>query len=376
MWKWVAVVAVTMAVAAIEARYRWEDWLGMHRYVSTPVFLRPGATVATWWLNTEIVAVNGRPVRGAADVWRTMVGEEDRALTVQVRLAGGRVKEVTPLRGHCTCGISSDATILWAAIVPALTLAAAGLAMVWLRPGEPRAWMLLGLFLGIGQADLLPTDLADFLHGAEPMAWDDWMRVPTVAYRAFLRIAWPGFALAAAGVGRAWPLMALGVLQAVLMVGWSENAAATAGLWALRGNFETELALVALALSTARAGWWWAAVWAGTAVLFYRVVPAEARYWWESYSDNTRRLAFGMPGFRSRPEFLVAGAALALLAAGGRRGWLVAVACLPVIYVTAANEFIIWHWDYVGECALALGMAGAAVLLRDAHREISRDRGR
>lgn len=375
MWKWAGIVALTLGVVAIEARYRWEDWRGMRQYVSAPIVLAPGAAVAARRSGAEILAVNGRTVRGASDVWREMVAP-DRGLEVRVRRTSGREEVVTPVRSHCTCGRESDGDIFWYAVLPGLALALAGLAAVWLWPEEKRAWAVLGLCLGIGQVDLFPPFLEVFLHGAEPMAWEDWMRAPTVAYRGFLQMAWAGFALAAAGVGRAWPWVVLGVLKAAMLVGWSEHAAATAGLWRFWGAYETELVLGALALSAARTGWWWVAVGAATAAGFYYAVPFDGIYKWVAYSDKTERVAISMAGLYQRPELLIAAGVFGLIAAGGRRGWMVGAACLPVLYVTVAHEFWIWHWDYVLGSIVVLSYPGVAWLVRDARPGTLPGRGR
>lgn len=274
---------------------------GMRQYVPAPIVLAPGAAVAARRSGAEILAVNGRAVR--------------------VRRPSGREEVMTLTRAHCTCGRESDGDIFWYAVLPGLALA--GLAAVWPWPEEKRAWAVLGLCLGIGQVDLFPPFLEVFLHGAEPMAWEDWMRAPTVAYRGFLQMAWAGFALAAAGVGRVWPWAVLGVLKAAMPVGWSEHAAATAGLWRFWGAYETELVLGALALSAARTGWWWVAVGAATAAGFYYAVPFDGIYKWVAYSDNTERVGISMAGLYQRQELLIAAGVFGLIAAGGRWGWMV-----------------------------------------------------
>lgn len=133
---------LTMGVVAIEARYRWEGWRGMRQYVSTPIVLAPGPAVATRHSGAEILAVNGRTVRGASDVWREMVAP-DRGLELRVRRPGGWEEVVAPTRAHCPCGSESDRDVLWYAVLPGLSLALTGLVAVCFgrRSGGPgRCW--------------------------------------------------------------------------------------------------------------------------------------------------------------------------------------------------------------------------------------------
>ncbi len=145
--------------------------------------------------------------------------------------------------------------------------------------------------------------MPDFRETAEVMEWGDWMRVPAVAFQNFFRASWPGWALAFAGVGRmgvAMPWIMLGVLRAVLMVGWSEDVAGSEAL---------------------------------------------------------------VPKFWRTPE-LITGVFTMALALGGRRGRAAFLLCVPVMTALVLPLVWLWNVDYVMDLVVVAGYAGLILALR------------
>ena len=377
-WMRWAGLAVMAMVLLLEGRFRWEDWQARRGFRFVPVVLRPG-TMDVWEKNRrELVAVNGRPVVGTSGFWRELrryeEGERFAPFVVSLRGADGRVEEEERNFSHCTCGKATEGQVVWYAILPPVVMILVGLAGVLLWPGRGVAWVLLALALGAAQMSLVPDGIWHFRETAEPRDWDDWMRVPMLAYQSFFAASWAGWALRLAGVR--WlgvvPWLGLGILRMVREVGWAENARATAWLWEWQAHWATELTLGAMLVSVLCLTGWrrWAGMALGCAVLglFCWPVGEGLAIQLVTYSDDSRRFEADLPQIYWTPDVLAAGfvAGLCLL---GRRGWGVVLLCAPMFALAGMGDGWIWLDEYLIDAVVIagyLGLAASAVGLRAA----------
>jgi hypothetical protein len=172
----------------------------------------------------------------------------------------------------------------------------------------------------------------------------------------------------------AGPLLGLGLLRAVLEIGWSENYTATEGFWAWAEAHSTPLAAGAMAAGAMafwplgpmrRAG---AAVAAGAAIaaLYWVAAPEGLRFDWVEYSDGIRRLEASFPGLNPTPEKAMAWftAGTVAVAATAARRWFLVLLCAPIIYAESAATGGIRYTPWLYWAVLAgwyTGLAGMAV---------------
>ena len=135
----------------------------------------------------RIVSVDGKAPAGLADLMRPV---RQRApgdvLPVEVRRDGLAVRVSIPLaptRLQTPRFVYAFSVVVWF-LLPALSLALA----FWvaaMRPGDSRAWMLLGLMLGFVQF-LIHTG-----GRFDPSGWPGFLRLPAVAYTNLAEATWP-----------------------------------------------------------------------------------------------------------------------------------------------------------------------------------------
>ncbi len=198
-----------------------------------------------------------------------------------------------------------------------------GFAVVFSYPRAPLAWLFMATMLSLCQFRLWPDGVGDFTQAADPQRRMDWMRVPTLAYRAFFEHAWGAWLLLFAaylfgadrlrflrGAWAAAPMFAIAATQSVLAVLWSENFEKGAAAYRALESYSTELVLAGMAC-TIVAGWLLSAR-VGLALLFVAAISLGLLYWpappiIRSYavhfSDGTGSMWAVLPNFFRTSEF-------------------------------------------------------------------------
>lgn len=214
--------------------------------------LRPG---------DELLAVNGRPFVGASVLSRELRASrryvdaanslpDDRrfdaldgwSFLVTVR-SGGQVRTIPLNFANCTCGSLGTPWIYFFSVIPPVVCIAAGLIALLTKRRDPKAWAFFALMLALSQIEFVPESLASFSQTADPMEWQGWFRIPSVAYQAFFAASWPAWLLLFASFVSPpltnritkWAVAALvgaSAGEALLVLGWSESYRTVASLHA------------------------------------------------------------------------------------------------------------------------------------------------
>jgi hypothetical protein len=332
----------------------------------------------------ELLKVNGRPFRGMSDylaeLWRyerqaTAPHFNFRPFTVTVRSDGTRVHDVEIGFPHCTCGVPPfyEAVAMWMALP--LLCVCLGFAVAFPRPHSLLAWSFLCLMLSASQFRAWPETYTGFQLTVTPMIWTDWLRIPAVAYRAFVQSIWPaGLLLGAVALCRrerrtrpvllvvAAAFCAIAVLQAALAVSWSEDYRRLEPLYRVLQSHSLEAMLLAFAAVLVaaffvdhRLGVAGIAI-AGLATLTLFSSPSRITEGnWYTFSDSSWRFVATIPNFhwnRTFVEFLFSvGFLLSLIVfIGSRFRSYELAACIlsiPLLLHTGGSLGGYWGWYWL-----------------------------
>jgi hypothetical protein len=185
---------------------------------------------------------------------------------VTVRRPNGNIRTANVYFANCTCGSLGQSRVIWYLIVPPLLCLLAGLIVAALRPAAPVHWLFLAVAICLAQVALVPSVFNDrWSQEANPLEWQDWFRIPALAYQTFFSNSWPAWLLLFGVYSRppehgtklfwwaATPTLAIAVLKTIDAIGWSENYQITAELHRqleVMSTPATALALLALACVT------------------------------------------------------------------------------------------------------------------------------
>lgn len=138
----------------------------------------------------RIVGVDGHRLAGAADLMRA-VRRRAPGDTLPVEASRGSVTvpaavRLAPRRPTTPGFIYAYAAVVWLAL-PVLSLAL-GFWVAGTRPGDSRAWMLLGMMLGLVQFLFLIDTGGQLL---EPVGWSGPLRVTALVYSNLAESTWP-----------------------------------------------------------------------------------------------------------------------------------------------------------------------------------------
>jgi hypothetical protein len=326
-----------------------------------------------------VIKVNGRPFTGysmyLAELWNVLrqpwsPTAAPMYFSITVLTKEGRTREIDFNFPHCTCGVPGllEAVFFW--MVAPLFCIAAGVLTVALRPNAVLAWIWFSLMLSLSQLQFWTEPYVGFQSTTDPMAIGGVMRVPAVAYQAFIQYSWP-LALTIAGLhlgrkNRLHPLHGLLVLvlflfavaKAAVAIAWSEGFQSLSTLYFFFKQHDTQMLAVALVLLTA-------AAWAGDrkigavvggitifaiATLFAGPAPITegAR---THYSDQTTRFELSVPAFHRAPAVVIAASLAVFLLASlvlfrKRLSWQPAIGaalCLPLAAHVFGSLGNWWH---------------------------------
>jgi hypothetical protein len=350
----------------------------------------------------RIVSVNGRSLTGNSvylrELWRSQQRVSEPFI-VRAVTRDSRVKTVEFIEARCTCGSPtfSQAVAVW--LVPQLFCLAAGFCVVALRPSSPLAWAFLALMLSLSQLQFWEEPYHGFQLTASPMVWDDWTRVPGVAYRSLVQHLWPAALLGLllyllqpvnrfarrAGIVLVVLLGATAVGGAVLDVLWSENFVAFARVYARVEAYRTETLIAFLVGVTF---WAWLMEWKlGLAALAITMAAVMRIYHTAPLPASGGDLMYQptVPDFHNTRQATLCGVAvayvLAALAVFRRRlpwePFAATALFVPLILHASASwaryswplagpfEFEGWPWVVLGTAACAVVcLARVAALVR------------
>jgi len=352
-------------------------------------FSRQGETKGMW-RGDQLVSVNGRPFDGMS-VYLTELKRRQTnrsyPLVVLVRSGTSPARDPHIRVPACTCGAPTlfQSVVAW--LVPPVFCELLGLTVAFWRPRAALAWAFLVLMLSLAQLQLWPFDsYVGFWQTANPMAWDDWFRVPAVAYLAFVRAIWPAALLAAVAflrkpndnarkcsLGLSAVFIAYPVLQSVLAVAWSEYFRPLASLFRFQEHYQTEFLIVVM-VAMALIAWFTSRILGGTLIGALLLVllglysrPSGPTMTW----DPRLLLYFTTPPIHNTPElmktFFCTTCLAGLLLASRRylRRMEVAAAALCVPFAVALAGCFGGYW-YIFQGFEGLETWGKLVLLSTA----------
>lgn len=348
------------------------NWEKGHRPGADRV-LRPG---------DRVVKVNGRPFTGQSiyltELWNIQHSSRPETaswafFSVTILTHDGRTREIEFSFPHCTCGMPDLFDVVFFSMAVPLFCIAIGALPVAVRPKSVLAWAWFGSLLALSQWQFWVDPHPGFQTIADPMGISGAMRVPAVAYLAFIQHSWPiALGVAAMHLGSrrrvnrpGWVLLGVLLLFAIsktaIAIGWSEGIRSMSPVYFLLRQAETEMLTVAFLLITAAC---WAAdrklgalatgiaTCAITALFAGPAAISEGG--WVSYSDNTRRFELSIPTFHRDPGAIIAISLtvfmlLAFLLFRRRLSWqpaLSAAFCLPLaVHVSGAlGNWWDMHW--------------------------------
>ena len=214
-------------------------------------WVTPEATSAGVLWGDRVVTVDGRKPAGIADLMRAVRRRAPGdVLPVEVLRDGVDVQaaiRLAPTRPSTSGFVYAFAVVVWFAL-PALSLAL-GFWVAAIRPHDTRAWMLLGLLLG-----LIPFLMNAAGGRLDPNGWPGLLRLPALAYTVLAFTTWPiwmmlfgvyfpeRWKLDRRAPWAKWilivPLAMLAILKTAWAIGSSENFDATAFLepWVRRSE--------------------------------------------------------------------------------------------------------------------------------------------
>jgi sigma-B regulation protein RsbU (phosphoserine phosphatase) len=135
----------------------------------------------------RIVRVDGKTPAGMADLMRAVRQRTPGdTLRVEASRGGAEVRvsiRLAPTRPETSRFIYAFSVVVWF-LLPALSLALA-FWVATMRPGDSRAWMLLGLMLGFVQF------LIDTGGKFDPQGWPGFLRLPALVYSNLAEATWP-----------------------------------------------------------------------------------------------------------------------------------------------------------------------------------------
>jgi len=173
-------------------------WAILHRIpVDIPVFEPAPASAALGYVDSRataaglhkgdiLVAINGRPYTGRIVFWEgTLKAIPGSVLAVTVRSPGANPQDHTvriPVERDRRWFVAKTVVIL-AVVMPAFWIAL-GFWVVLVRPNDPLAWLLLGLFLSFTQLTSQPPPVESWGPGTLKLA---------IGFREITGLAWPIF---------------------------------------------------------------------------------------------------------------------------------------------------------------------------------------
>ncbi len=162
--------------------------LGLGSPWPTVIWVTAEAGAAGLRKGDHAVTVDGLRPAGLADLMRAVRRRAPGdTLPVEVRRNGAVVPaaiRLAPTRERTSGFVWAFATVVWF-VLPALSLAL-GFWVAAIRPGDARAWMLLGLMLGFVQ--FLANAGARLL---DPQGWPAFLGLPALAYTNLALATWP-----------------------------------------------------------------------------------------------------------------------------------------------------------------------------------------
>jgi len=154
----------------------------------TVTWVAPEGWVAGLRQGDRVVTVEGRTPGGLADLAQALERKAaGDAITVEASRNGAAVAatvRLVPNRERTSAFVYVFAAVVWFAL-PALSLAL-GFWVAAIRPGDRRAWMLLGLLLGLVQ--FLALEGGGTLG---PLGWPAFLRLPALVYGNLAMATWP-----------------------------------------------------------------------------------------------------------------------------------------------------------------------------------------
>lgn len=218
-------------------------------------WVRPEAAAAGLLAGDRLLQVEGEPFTGRSVLMRAMAkAGPGQTLTVRIRRETETGSTETSAIIRLTAAARPSHFIDWlqagvlGVAMPTLCLAL-GFWVAAVRPGDPMAWLLLGLMVSFAQ-----------LGVGTPLHWDGWPRVPAIAYAAAAGAAWPIWMLLFGihvgerlPVDRRWPwakwiligpLLAITGLAVILDVGNAERQASVAALSRMVEPIEVPLRVI------------------------------------------------------------------------------------------------------------------------------------
>jgi phosphoserine phosphatase RsbU/P len=128
----------------------------------------------------RVVEIEGGVPRGRKDVQQP-IREKQPGETLAVSVTRDSVVSHHNVRLFAYTPENALTDAITLLLVPWFSIAL-GFRVAALRPRDPRAWMMLGILMGMGQFEYLPA--------LDPLGWPAVVGATAVAYRSFAQSAW------------------------------------------------------------------------------------------------------------------------------------------------------------------------------------------